>query len=315
MKTKAVAFAPASCANVAVGFDLLGFSCDVAGDKVTVERTAEREVSIAGVSGVVTKVPTDPGKNTATAGLVHLIRDLGLDFGFRVSIEKGIPLGSGMGGSAASAVGAIVAANALLPKPLTTEELVPYALIGEAQASGSYHADNVAPSLFGGMTFARVRAGQGVPKVEVVKIPVPAQIHCVLVNPKLSVETKTARGILKGDITLKSHIEQSANLAGFLAGCYSGDVRLIGRSLADVLIEPQRAHLIPGFTRVKESALAHGALGCSISGAGPSVFAWADSTGAASEIKTAMLQAFQAAGVEANGWAFALKREGARIIA
>ena len=314
MKTKAVAFAPASCANVAVGFDLLGFSVDVAGDKVTVERTTEKEITIAGVQGVVTKIPTDPAKNTATAGLVQLREDLGLDFGFRVSIEKGIPLGSGMGGSAASAVGAIVAANALLPKPLPIEDLVPYALIGEAQASGSYHADNVAPSLFGGMTLARVRKSEAVPKVEVTKIPVPAQIHCVLVNPQLSVETKTARGILKPDVSLKAHIEQSANLAGFLAGCYSGDVRLIGRSLADVLIEPQRAHLIPGFAKVKEAALAHGALGCSISGAGPSVFAWADSTGAASEIKAAMLQAFKSAGVEANGWAFVMKNEGARII-
>lgn len=313
--TRVQAFAPASVANVAVGFDLLGFSVGVTGDKVTVEKITAEEIQIEAVSGVVTKIPQDPTKNTATAGLIRLRKDLGLPFGFKVSIEKGIPLGSGMGGSAASAVAAIVAVNALLDQSLTPEKMIAYALIGEAQASGSYHADNIAPCLLGGLTLARVRsvAAEQLPEVEVLSLPLPKDLYCVLILPELSIETKQARGILKPDVSLKLHIEQSANLAGFMAGCFNNDLGLLHRSLKDCIVEPQRAHLIPGFKEVQSAALSAGALGCSIAGAGPSIFAWTLKS-QAEQIQASMLEAFKKAGVAAQAWVIPLQKEGAKVI-
>ncbi len=311
------AFAPASVANVAVGFDLLGFSCDVAGDTVTLEKIAEPTVRIDSITGVATNITLEPAKNTATAGLVKLRQDLSLKFGFKVSIEKGIPLGSGMGGSAASAVGAIYAANALIGEILSPEQMIAYALIGEAQASGSYHADNIAPCLVGGMTLARVKLRpnlQDVPKVEVTSIPLPKSIYCVLVLPELSVETKAARGILKKEIEMKSFVDQCGHLAGVIAGCFTDDIALIGRSLCDVVIEPQRAHLIPGFFEVQKAALSNRAIGCSISGAGPSVFAWAKDKSAAELIKNAMVKAFLEAGVASKAWALPVNSKGVRLL-
>lgn len=302
---------------MAAGFDLLGFSCDVAGDTVTVEKITEPAVRIDSITGVATNITLDPEKNTATAGLVKLRQDLSLKFGFRVSIEKGIPLGSGMGGSAASAVGAIYAANALIGDILSPEQMIAYALIGEAQASGSYHADNIAPCLMGGMTLARVRLRhnpQDVPKVEVTSIPLPKSIYCVLVLPELAVETKTARGILKKELEMKTFIQQSGNLAALVAGCFTGDIALIGRSLCDLVVEPQRAHLIPGFLEVQKAALANRALGCSISGAGPSVFAWAKDKTSAEVIKKSMVDAFSAAGVASRAWAVPVNSKGARLL-
>ena len=308
MNTRATAFAPATVGNVAVGFDLLGFSVDFAGDKVSVERSDKKTVTVESSNKTI---PVEPAKNTATAGLLRMMSDLHLTFGFRVSIEKGIPLGSGMGGSAASAVAAVVAANALLDEPLSDLELLSYALIGEAQASGGYHADNITPSLLGGLTLARVVNDW---QVEVTSIPLPRGIFCVLVHPHLSIETKQARGILKKDLSLKDHIAQSANLAGFIAGCFTNDLGLLRRSFSDVIIEPQRSHLIPGFAEVKRAALAGGALGCSISGAGPSVFAWVEGEKKACEIQTAMTAAFRAKGVEADGWSSPLTKNKARVI-
>lgn len=306
-KTRATALAPASVANVAVGFDLLGFSVSAAGDEVTVERVSKHGVEIVGVSGLVTQVPKDPAKNTATAGLVRMIHELSLPFGFQVSIKKGIPLGSGMGGSAASAVAAVVAANALLDRPLAEADLLSYALIGEAQASGSYHADNVAPSLRGGLTMARVRSTNDLPRVEIISIPAPRGVFCVLVHPHLVLETKAARGVLKPDLHLKSHVEQSANLAGFIAACYRQDLELLKGSFADVVIEPQRAHLIPGFQDVKDSAMKAGALGCSISGAGPSLFAWVHGRERAEDVEKAMIGAVARAGLDSKSWISSLE--------
>lgn len=313
---RAKAFAPASIGNVAVGFDILGLGLPIAGDTVTVEKIPDREVQLATISGVVTQLPSASANNTATAGLVRLIQDLDLPFGFKVSIEKGIPLGSGMGGSAASAVAAVVAANELLPKTLPRERLLSYALIGEGVASGSVHADNVAPSLFGGLTLALIKSASAgeLPQADVVPVPLPAGVSCVLVHPALSVETKQARGILRREVSLHDFVNQSAQLAGFLAACFRQDLGLLGRYLNDLLIEPQRAQLIPGFHEVKKSALAAGALGCSISGAGPSMFAWVAGEERALQVKQQMVEAFAKAGVQSTAWSVPLSSEGARVI-
>jgi homoserine kinase len=312
----ATAFAPATVSNVAVGFDILGFAIEGVGDVVTVSKIERPAVLISEIvdnTGSLSEIelPSDPKQNAATAGLTKLRANLKLEFGFEVSLRKGIWIGSGMGGSAASAVGAVVAANELLPDRLSREELLKYALAGEEVASGSAHADNIAPCLFGGLALVN-----GIDPVRVVSIPVPEEILTVVVHPRHRVETRRARDILKTEVTLADHVRQSAHLGGFIAGCYSHDFDLIRESLRDVLIEPQRAGLVPALAEVKEAAMRNGALGASISGSGPSIFAWATSPEIASKVRDAMLQAYRNKGLlEVNSWISPVSTQGARIVA
>lgn len=302
------AFAPASVGNVAVGFDILGFAVDAVGDRVTVTRSHEPGVRLTGASGVVRDLPTEPDRNTAGRALLALIAAAQPNFGFDVHLEKGIPLGSGLGGSAASAVGAVVAANALLPEALPRIELLMCAMQGEAVASGSRHADNIAACLFGGLVLT-----VGIDQPRVKQIPVPSDICAVLVHPHMSLSTREARAILRRDVDLSAFVWQTANLAGLISGCYTNDLELIREGLNDVVIEPQRQDLIPGFAAVRGAALAAGALGCSISGAGPAVFAWALPE-AASAVCTGMVAAFRSNGVESDYWTVPLQSDGARIV-
>jgi len=214
-----------------------------------------------------------------------------------------------MGGSAASAVAAIVAANALLEKPFAREELLPYALIGEAVASGGLHGDNVAPCLLGGLQLIR-----SLEPMDLVRLPVPDGIHCVLLKADVRIETKQARGILRGEIALRDHVSQSANLAGFIAACFNGDLDLLARSLRDVLIEPQRSALIPGFGEIQAAALAAGALGCSISGSGPAIFALARTAEDAARIESKMRSACEGLSLPFQTWTSSIGPVGARII-
>ncbi|HEY6641161.1 homoserine kinase [Povalibacter sp.] len=308
MRTSATAFAPASVGNVAVGFDVLGHSFQTIGDKVLARRIAEPGVRIASIGGLVTDLPLEPEKNTAGMAVLSMVRDLQLDFGIELTIEKGIPIGSGLGGSAASAVAGVVAANALLPTSLSKLELLKFAMKGEAVASGAVHVDNIAPSLFGGLVLT-----VGIDNPNVKQIPVPPSVRCVLVHPHMVLATKAAREILNRSIDLSDVIWQSANLAGFLTGCFTGDLRLIRESLEDVIIEPQRKLLIPGFQAVKDAAIANGALGCSISGAGPTVFAWCDEPDAVA-IRDAMVAAFAAHKLDSDAWISTLDPTGARVI-
>jgi homoserine kinase len=265
-------------------------------------------VTIAGISGTVVDLPREPERNTAGMGVLCMVRDLKLDFGIELSIDKGIPLGSGLGGSAASAVAAVVAANALLPEPLGKLELLKFAMKGEAVASGSVHVDNIAPSLYGGLVLT-----VGIDNPNVKQIPVPSTVRCVLVHPHMMLSTRDARQILNRSIDLSDVIWQSANLAGFLTGCFTGDLQLIRESLQDVIIEPQRQVLIPGFKTVKEGAMANGALGCSISGAGPTVFAWCEQQHA-QRIRDAMVAGFATQRLASDAWISTLDPAGARIL-
>lgn len=305
---RATAFAPASASNLAVGFDILGHPAGPAGDRVTVARRSEPGVVITGVAGVAGPLPMDPAANTATVGLLRMLVDVQPGFGLEVSIEKGIPLGSGTGGSAASAVAAIVAANALLPAPLEPEALFRYALMGEAMASGAAHGDNVAPCLFGGLVLVR-----SAEPMDVVALPVPATLRCAMARPHQRLDTRGARQVLPPAYPLHDVIRQAANLAGVVAGCCTGDLALVGRALRDVLIEPHRAGLIPGFREVQEAAMRAGALGCSISGAGPSLFAWCDGDAIADAVCGAMVAAFRGCGVAADGWTCVVGGPGARV--
>lgn len=304
----ATAFAPASIGNVAVGFDVLGHSFQTIGDRVTAKRMPQPGVRIARIHGLVSDLPLEPEKNTAGMAVLAMVQELKLDFGIELTIEKGIPLGSGLGGSAASAVAGVVAADALLPQSLTKLQLLKFAMKGEQVASGAVHVDNIAPSLFGGLVLT-----VGIDNPNVKQIPVPQGVRCVLVHPHLMVSTREARKILNRSIDLSMLIWQSAHLAGFLTGCFTSDLHLIRESLEDVIIEPQRKVLIPGFDAVKQGAIKNGALGCSISGAGPTIFAWCEEKDA-ENIRAAMVAGFTANGLESDSWISTLDPAGARVV-
>jgi homoserine kinase len=306
--SRATAFAPASVGNVAIGFDILGFSVDALGDRVTVSRAPGRGVTITDITGVAGKLPTDPAQNTAGRALLAMQEALQPGFGFTMQIDKGIPLGSGLGGSAASAVGAVVAANALLPQPCSKLELLKFAMQGEQVASGSLHVDTIAPSLFGGLVLT-----VGIDHPRVKQIPVPAGIRAVIAHPQMFLSTRQARAILKRSVELSDFVWQTANLAGFISGCYTNDLDMIRASFEDVVIEPQRQALIPGFQEVRLAAMRAGALGCSISGAGPTLFAWALAKDAHGVLE-AMRREFTAASIRIDEWLVDVGAEGARVI-
>jgi homoserine kinase len=305
---RATAFAPASVGNVAIGFDILGFAVDSLGDRVSVARRKERGVVIDAVTGVAGQLPLEPEKNTAGRALLAMYEALYPPFGFAMQIEKGIPLGSGLGGSAASAVGAVVAANALLQEPCTKLQLLQFAMQGEAVASGSLHVDNIAPSLFGGLVLT-----VGIDHPRVKQIPVPPDVRAVIVHPHMFLSTKQARAILRRTVDLSDFVWQTANLAGFISGCYTNDLDMIRASLEDVVIEPQRQALIPGFQEVRRAALDAGALGCSISGAGPTMFAWSPSANA-DAVLDAMSREFAQRSIQIDTWITEVQSDGARVV-
>lgn len=308
MNRTASAFAPATVANVAVGFDILGFALSGVGEVATVTIVKEG-VEIERIEGFP-EIPLEPERNTATAGLLQLIRDRNLNFGFKVRLEKSIPVGSGLGGSSTSAVAAIVAANALLKKKLTSEELLHYALIGEEVASGSRHADNVGPCLTGGLVFVRSS-----PALLLEKIKTPKELRAVVILPDFSINTKEARRLLSEDVSLRSLIQQTANLSGFLLGCLSNRMDLIEKCFEDVIIEPQRARLIPSFGQLQKAARHAGALGCSISGSGPAIFALARNQKDAIKIQKSLLSEAEVHGLKIrSSWVSPFATKGASVI-
>jgi homoserine kinase len=261
-------FAPATVANVACGFDVLGFAIDRPGDELIMEITAEKGVVIEDIEGDGGVLPRDPLKNSATVAILDYLDYIGADFGCKVRIKKMMPSGSGLGSSAASAVAGVYAINMLCNERLTKQEMLPFLLNAEKAACDAAIADNVAASLFGG--FILVRSYE---PLDVIQIPVPEELWCAVINPDVIVLTKDAREILPKDIPLSISLRQSANVGGMIAGLLRGDYDLIGRSLVDYIAEPYRSKLIPGFYEMKHAAISAGALGSSISGSGPSVFA------------------------------------------
>ncbi|MFP3939809.1 MAG: homoserine kinase [Thermoanaerobaculia bacterium] len=286
------AFAPACVGNIGAGFDLLGHSIEGPRDVARVRRIRRPEVRLRAIRGDAPgagDLPLEPWRNTAGRALAILRRGLGLGHGFEIELDKGIALGSGLGGSAASCVAALVAANALLDRPLPAADLYRLALRGEAAASGTRHGDNVAPMLLGGVALAT--------RGRMVALPAPAWLHCAVVRPDLVIETRRARALLEAPYPLRQVVAQTSCLALFLVGLERGDPELIREGLRDLLVEPRRADLIPGFYEVQAAALDHGALGASISGAGPSVFGWFRSRSEAEAAAPAMQAAFRAAGL------------------
>lgn len=305
------AFAPASIGNVGVGFDMLGLALEGAGDRVLARRTDGDDVTVAEVRGLDGELhpylSTDAKSNTASIAAQAFWNDHGDGSGVELKVHKGVPLQSGMGSSAASAVAAAVAVNALLDKPLPPAALLNYALEGEKYASGGLHADNVAPSLLGGLVLC--------PQVllpEVITLPVPTGVSAALVHPDLQVNTAQARrGLAKG-YSMQQWLEQQGLLAGFIAACAASDVDLIRKTLRDVIIEPQRSANVPCFDAVKAASEKSGALGCSLSGSGPSMFALCKSSDAPN-VASAMEQACRSQGISCQSWVSPMTAPGAHI--
>lgn len=305
MKHEVTAFAPATVGNAGVGFDVLGFAVEAVGDRVTVRRIDEPVVRVADIRGVTDDLPRNPDENTATVGLVLMREELGLDYGFEVEIDKGLPLGSGMGGSAASAVAAVVAAAELVDDPLSRESLFRYSLAGEAVASGHAHPDNVAPCLYGGLTLATGN--------EVRSVPSP-DLYVALVHPHLRIDTKMAREVMPKQIPLGTAVQQMGHLAAFLAGCWEGDIAAVMEHCVDLLAEPHRKNLLPGFDAARVAALEAGAGAFSLSGSGPTVFALAPSEAVAAAVADAIAEAFAGARLETDVWVSPFGADGARPI-
>jgi homoserine kinase len=305
------AFAPATVSNVACGFDVLGFALDEPGDVVMAEPADGGGVVIRAIHGDAGRLTQEVERNTAGAAALALLGHLQTTRGIALTIHKGIPLESGIGSSGASAVAAVVAVNEVLGRPASTDVLVACAMAGEEVGCGARHPDNVAPALLGGFVLAR----QAVPP-DVVRLPVPEGLACALLHPRLRVSTAEARALLGPTVPLDAAVRQWGNLGALVAALFTNDLGLLGRSLEDVVAEPRRASLVPGFHEVKQAALAAGALGCSLSGSGPSIFALAPSLEAARRAGDAMQGAFdRQSHVGSDLYISAVGRAGARLVA
>ena len=304
------AFAPGSVSNVCCGFDVLGFALEAPGDLVLVEPADEPGVVIAAITGDAGRLPRDPGRNTASVAVTALLERLGAARGIRISIEKGLALASGMGSSGASAVAAVVAANELLGRPAPLGVLLECAMAGEIVACGAAHPDNVAPSLYGGLVLAR-----SAQPPDIVPLPVPDGLSCAVLHPHLEVQTGAARALLGDTISLRDGVRQWANMGALVAGLFRGDLALIARALEDHVAEPRRAQLVPGFTDVKRAAQEAGALGCSLSGSGPSLFALCEGAATAAVVAAAMTEAVKAQiGGEPRTYVSPIAPAGARVL-
>ncbi|HQE95281.1 MAG TPA: homoserine kinase, partial [Candidatus Marinimicrobia bacterium] len=261
-------FAPATVANVACGFDIFGFAVKEPGDVAKVTLRENPGVEITRITGDDGKLPKTAAKNTAGFAALRYLETIKSQQGVSIELHKKMPLSSGLGSSAASAVAVLFAINTIFDNRLTKSELLSIALQSEKLACGAAHADNVAPALFGGFLLIRENNPP-----DIVELPVPENLYCTIIHPEIEINTADARNILAPNVPLKDAVKQWANTAGLVAGLYRKDLTLISRSMNDYIIEPQRAKLIPHFYEIKKAALDRGALGCSISGSGPSLFA------------------------------------------
>lgn len=298
--------APGTVANLVCGFDILGLCLNEPNDLMEVKLLDEKKVIIHSADGY--PLPSDPAQNTAGAPLIEMISELNKNIGFEVTIHKKIKPGSGIGSSAASAAGAVVAANHLLGNIYSKEDLVRFAMFGEKVATGVKHADNIAPCIYGGVTLIR-----SIFPLDIVAIPAPS-LYVTVVHPQIEVKTKDARQILRKEVLLKDAIKQWGNIAGLVAGFMSNDLDLIGRSLEDVIIEPVRSILIPGFDEVKQRCKSVGALGGGISGSGPSLFMLSKDAATANSVQKEMNAVYERIGLEYHSYVTTINMEGVKVV-
>lgn len=307
--TRAEAFAPATVANLGVGFDILGLALFEPGDIVRVEPCDEPGAHIDHIVGDGGKLPHDPLKNTACVAANSVLRQLEVTHGVNIVLEKQLPLASGLGSSAASAVAAAVAVNALLGQPLSHEELLPACLEGEAAVSG-YHADNVAPCLFGGLTLVT-----GTKADQIRKLPSPPSMHLALITPDIEVPTSVARSVLPANVTLKQMVAQTAAVACLIDALHREDLQAMAAAMeADGVVEPARAHLMPLLVEMRIIAKRAGALGLVISGAGPTLCAVCDSDLIAQKVAQAMKAGYDDAGIVSTARRTQIAPYGARVL-
>lgn len=298
--------APGTVANLVCGFDVLGLCLNEPNDLMEVKLLDEKKIIIHSADGY--PLPLDPAQNTAGAPLIEMINELEGNIGFEMIIHKRIKPGSGIGSSAASAAGAVVAANHLLGNIFSKEDLVRFAMFGEKVATGVKHADNIAPGIYGGITLIR-----SIFPLDIVSIPAP-QLYVTVVHPQIEVRTKDARQILRKEVLLKDAIKQWGNIAGLVAGFMKNDLDLIGRSLEDVIIEPVRSILIPGFDEVKKRCKEAGALGGGISGSGPSLFMLSKDEATALSVETVMRDIYNNIGLDYHTHVTTINMEGVKIV-
>jgi len=300
-------FAPGTIANLSCGFDVLGLCLDNVGDEMIIRKSNQKGVRITKIVGA--NLPLETEKNVAGVSALAMLEQVETDFGFEIEIYKKIKAGSGIGSSAASSAGAVFGINELLGKPFSLKELVPFAMQGEKLASGSAHADNVAPALLGGFTLVR-----SYEPLDIIKIKSPEELFATVIHPQIELKTSDARSILKKNISLKSAIVQWGNVGGLIAGLYTNDYELIGRSLHDEIVEPLRSILIPEFDLVKKEALENGALGVGISGSGPSIFALCKGKETAEKVAQAMCKVYDEIDLPYEIHVSKINEEGIKII-
>ncbi len=279
-------FSPATVANVSCGFDVLGFCLDSIGDEMVIRKSVEKGIRITKIEGY--DLPFEVEKNVAGVSALAMYEAAKPDCGFEIEIYKHIKPGSGVGSSSASAVGSVYGMNVLLGNPYSKTELTAFAMKGEAVASQSEHADNIAPALFGGFTLVK-----SLDSLEVLQIPTPSDLFAVVIHPQIEIKTSDARKILPKTIALKDAITQWSNVGSLIHGLHTNNYDLISRSLKDVVVEPFRSQLIPGFESIKKTALSYGALGTGISGSGPSVFSLCKSKTSALDVEKAIRETYE----------------------
>lgn len=308
MKNEIRVFCPATIANVSCGFDVLGVALDSVGDEMVIRKTTKKGITITKLEGQ--DLPLETHKNVAGVAGLALLAATDYSGGFEIEIYKNIKAGSGIGSSAASSTGAVWAMNQLLGKPFSNLELVQFSMKGEELASGVQHADNVAPAIFGGFTLVR-----SYNPLDIIKINTPKELYATVIHPQIEIKTSDSRKILKTTISLADGIKQwGGNVGGLIAGLYTEDYDLIGRSLEDYIIEPIRSILIPAFDNVKNASLEAGALGCGISGSGPSIFALSKGKENAKKVANAMQDIYNKVGIPYDIHVSRVNLEGVKVI-
>jgi len=301
--------ATASVANVSCGFDCIGYSIVDPSDVVTIITKNKPGIEIVISGSKADSIPTKAEQNTAGKAVLSYLNTINQDQGCIIKIEKGIPPGSGIGSSAASAAAAVVGINELMGNPLLLEDLLVHGMAGEAVASGGFHADNIAPALFGGMILIR-----SYDPLDILQLPIPDNLFSTAILPDFTVNTKDARRMLPKRVPLKSAVEQAGNLAGFTLGLHEADFDLLGRSMVDLFAEPVRAELIPGYHIVQQAAMDTGAIGCGISGSGPALFALSDSEEISRKVGIAMVESFRKNGLNSIAYPSPIHRKPPEIL-
>ncbi|OUS01876.1 homoserine kinase [Flavobacteriales bacterium 33_180_T64] len=300
-------FSPATVANVSCGFDVLGFCLDTIGDEMVIKKTNKKGIHITKIEGY--DLPFEPQNNVAGVSALALIEDAKPNFGFEIEIYKNIKPGSGIGSSSASAVGSVFAINELLGKPYNKTQLTNFAMKGEALASQCEHADNIAPAIFGGFTLVK-----STNPLEILQLPTPKDLFAVIIHPQIEIKTSESRAILPKEISLKNAITQWSNVGSLVHALHKNDYELLSKSLTDVVIEPYRSQLIPYFNSVRAEALNTGALGCGISGSGPSIFSLCHGNETAQNIAQAIKNVYSKTNIPFEIYISKINTQGIKIL-